>query len=381
MRLWRFQPSRHHPLYEQVKNEIRARVARRELRAGDRLPPEHELCQQLGVSVITVSRALTDLAREGLVCRRRRLGTFVLEHTAEPAARHSGVIGILVPGLSDSFFPEVARGVSDMCVDRGLALQIHNTYNDSGREERALRGLYAGRVTGLLICASAATQRDTFISTLDSRVPTVIIDSWVQGLHADFVCTADRRGAKRAVQHLLRLGHQRILHLAGRGEISTDRERRRGYLDALREASLAPDPELMVPIVDSPEGDYQLCRSLLAKGLGFSAVFAVNDFLAATMIEAALDLGVRVPEELAVVGYADLVEFRRFRVPLTTVHQPAHEMGRTAMRLLLDRIEEGQMVARRCRRVLLPTELIVRESCGAWLRRRQAKTGRVREEG
>ncbi len=118
-------------------------------------------------------------------------------------------------------------------------------------------------------------------------------------------------------------------------------------------------------IVDTE--NYELCRSLLAKGLGFTAVVALHDLLAVTMIEAALDSGIRVPHDLAVIGYADLVEFRRFRVPITTVHQPAYEMGRAAMNLLLDRIEEGKPAVRRPRRLLLPTELIVRESCGAWL--------------
>jgi len=369
MRLWQFEPRRHHPLYEQVKNEIRARIARGELKPGDRLPPEDDLASQLGVSVITISRALTDLAREGLLCRRRRLGTFVAKKREEFSPRPRGVVGVVVPGFPDSFFPEVARGISDICADRGLMLEIHNTYDDPQREEQALRQMYANGITALIICASAATQRDAFISTLDSTIPTVIVDSWVKGLQSDFVCTADRKGAKHAVQHLLRLGHRRILHLAGRGRISTDRERKRGYLDALREAGIKAEAELIVETFDTFEENYQLCQSLLRKGRKFTAAFAVNDFVASAAIEAFLDSGLRVPQEVAVVGYADLVEFRRFRVPLTTVHQPAYEMGRAAMRMLLERIEEGEAVRRRPRRILLPTELVVRESCGAWLGR------------
>ena len=177
--------------------------------------------------------------------------------------------------------------------------------------------------------------------------------------HDPFVGSDDLLGARLATAHLAELGHRRIGHLAGKPTVSTGVLRRRGYLAALTEHGLAPDPRLVVESGYTEEGGARAAARLMALDERPTAIFAVTDMTAVGAFGAARRMGLRVPEDMAIVGYNDIPLASRMMPALTTVHVPIHDFGSVAARLLLDQIETGEPSRRR---VIFNPELIVRGS-------------------
>lgn len=332
------------------------------------MPTIKDVAERAQVSIATVSRVLN---ASGYVSpeldQRVRAAIADLGYTPNMVARNlrrseSVTLGLLIPDSSNPFFAEVARGVEEVCFDRGFTLVMCNTAENADKAATYINNLYQHRIAGFIIVATG--QLAPFLQQLqEENRPFVLVDRPVSGIEADMVVSDNREGGKQALQHLLALGHRRIGFIANASYLETARSRWLGALDALTEAGQVPMPELIYSQGDfSPQSGYAGAQYLLEQPDPPTAVFALNDLMAYGVLNYAATHGIPVPEQLSVVGFDDIV-MSAYTVPsLTTIAQPKIELGRVVSELLLRRIEGDTQPPVY---LSLPTQLIVRQSTAA----------------
>jgi LacI family transcriptional regulator len=274
------------------------------------------------------------------------------------ATQRTGTLGLVVPDVANTFFASIARGAEHQAYIRGYNVFLCNTNEDPQREAGMLGSLEEKRVDGVVLCSSRL-QDDELRSLLRRHPAVVLVNRLLEG---DGVCTVlidDRFGGRVATQHLLRAGHRAIGYLAGPPISHSGRQRGEGYREALAEAGVSGNPAWIVHCSPMVEGGAIAARELLTSHPQLTALFCYNDLVAVGVLQAAVDLGRRVPDDLAVVGYDDIPLADLVTPPLTTCHVPRRELGEWAMRFLLDQIEN--VLGQRDRIVLRP-ELVVRGS-------------------
>jgi DNA-binding LacI/PurR family transcriptional regulator len=194
------------------------------------------------------------------------------------------------------------------------------------------------------------------------KIPVVAVDRTPRGFQVDLVRSNNQEAMREATRHLLSHGYKEIGFINGPTQISVARERLAGYCDALREASLTPRDSLVIHSDFRQEGGHAAMGQLLSLAKPPRAVLMANNLMALGALQAIHERGLRIPDEVAVLGFDDMPWATSLRPPLTAVAQPAEEIGRTAAQLLLDRLKDP---ARMVRQVILPAILVVRASCGA----------------
>lgn len=308
-----------------------------------------------------------EATRERILNAARQLGYSPHLVAQSLALRRTGVLGLVFPYShafvdQNPFCTQIMAGVFEAAIDTRCNLMLHTALGDdwNAADEGALLD---ARVDGLLLVLP--TPRSPVVARCRrERFPYVAV---VYAPDADDLFTVnadDFAGGRLATEHLLRLGHRRIGHLAGDPLVATTIPRCQGYLAALAQAGIAPDPEWTVRAGFNSIAGYDAMRRLLALAPDRrpTAVFAANDLCADAALRALRDAHLRVPEDMALVGYDDTWFASRLDPPLTSVHMPIAEMGGEAVRLLLAQIEKKEI---RERQVTLPVSLTIRHSCGA----------------
>jgi len=322
-----------------------------------------DVARAAGVSQATAARVLGQYGYASADVRQRvaesaaRLGYTPNQVARALVSRATHTIGLVVGDIDNPFFASAARGLSDVVERRGYTLLLANADEDPERERRAVLALRSRRVDGMVVVPAPRADPATF----GDGTPLVQLDRAVRGVAADAVMVHNSAGAASAVEHLLALGHTRIGIVSDSPQISSSSERIAGYRRALRARGLLD--ESLVSIGDpTRDGAHRAARSLLERPDRPSAVFTANNFMSHGAVLAARELGLRIPRDLALVGFDDLDWTMLIDPPLTVVSQPVGELGRVAGELLLARMdgEDGPP-----RRVRLDTRLIVRGSCGA----------------
>jgi LacI family transcriptional regulator len=325
-----------------------------------------DVAARAGVSAITVSRALNNT---GYVSpdTRRRIYAAVAELDYVPNAVASSLrssktqlLALLLTDITNPFWTTVARAVEDVAMASGYGVLLCNTDEDRAKEASYLDLLLRRQIDGLVV---APTSESTQIlrNLKKRRVPFVLVDRLVSGVEADNVRGDSRQGAYDMTAHLLSTGYRRIGMLSGPLTVSTAEERVAGYLDAHAGYGVAPDPGLIFYGSYSAIWSFQVTRELMSQAAYPDAIFAANNFIALGVLEALRLQGIRVPEDVAVVCFDDTPRYDSSPPFLTTVMQPAQQMGQVAAGLLLDRLADPE---REIREIVLPTELIIRASCG-----------------
>lgn len=273
----------------------------------------------------------------------------------------SRLIGVLLSDIQNPFFAELARGVEDVAHARGYAVLLGNSDEDEAKERRYLEVMRAELVDGIIL--PPASDRDAAaVELVRAGAPLVCVDRRLGRERVDSVVIDNVRGAYDATAHLVRLGHRRIAFIEGRPRISTSRERLEGYAKALADHGVEPDAGL-VRQGDSRQGSgRRLAAALLDLPDPPTALLVGNNLMTLGALEAIHERGLRIPGDVAIVGYDDMPWALAFDPPLTAVRQPGYELGRRAAELLLQRLDEP---SRSTTIVLLQPELIVRGSCGA----------------
>lgn len=327
-----------------------------------------DIARAIGVSHSTVSRALNGDSRISPETRWKVLRAaeevgYRPNLSARGLARRQVLsIGLVIPHVSDAFYGRIVHGVDQVSFESGFNLVLYITHADRRREMAALDQIAQRRVDGLILIVRKV-EAEAIIRLRHQQVPLVLLMHRIRGAEIDNVRVDNVDGAFKAVTHLVQLGHQRIAFIGGPSDAPDNRERHKGYRLALSEAGMPVDPALTFK-GDFTEASGRAAASAMLKlpqGERPTAIFAGNDRMAIGAIEALLAQGIQVPEDVAVVGFDDIVPASYVRPALTTVRQRTDEMGAVSTRLLIDRLR-GDVGG--CREILLKTELIIRQSCG-----------------
>jgi LacI family transcriptional regulator len=338
-----------------------------------------ELAARANVHASTISRvANNDPGLRIAAATRSRIEALLRETGYQPNGiarglkmRQTNVLAVVIPDVTNPFFAALFRGVEDAAAPHGFNVILCNTDGLPERQRSHLQSLQARRVDGVILASSFL--KDASVRELRKQGrPYVLVNRFSDDGEDPFVGSDDLLGGQLATAHLIDLGHTRIGHLAGNSTVSTGLLRRRGYLAAHAAADLEADQRLIVEAGYTEESGAAAARRLLALANPPTAVFAVTDMVALGAAEVARQMGLRIPEDLAIVGYNDIPLASRMNPGLTSMHVPIHDFGSAAARMLLDQIESEEPTRRRVR---FTPDLIVREStvAGAGLAARTAR--------
>jgi LacI family transcriptional regulator len=329
--------------------------------APRRLASIKDVAAEAGVSPTTVSHVLSGKrpVNDETATRVRavvaRLGYVPASLARSLQAGSTSVIGLLVPDISNTFFAELARGVEHAAHDLGYGVILCNTEFDPDREDRYLDLIRSRFIDGMVYAAGSPPSKKR-LETLLGRFPIALADEEVEGLEEAPIATADHRSGGRLVgQHLRDLGHRRALALTGPKDLKSSIERAQGF----KEAFGGSVTEVVGDFKES--SGYAAVQSSVVDGrLPYTAIFAANDLMAFGAIAALAEAGLRVPTDISVAGFDDIRAAALTAPALTTVYQPAYDVGRTATAQLLQYVARGELPP--ASRHILPVELKVRAS-------------------
>jgi LacI family transcriptional regulator len=325
-----------------------------------------DVARAAGVSVSTVSRVLNDKDDVALETYQKVRDVITdLGYTSSLAARsmrshRTNVIGLIVPDVDDSFSIQVMKGVNQAITELDYDLIIYTSGSikkrSAAEREQYFVSLLNGSITdGLIIVTPTATSFST-------AAPVVAIDPNTVCPECLAVIATNHAGALAAMEHLIGLGHRRIGFIGGRPDLQSAQRRLQGYEDALRQANIALDPDLVAVGDFTTETGRECARQLLSLPEPPTAIFAANDQSAIGAIEAAREAGLHVPDDLSVVGFDNIPEAAYFNPALTTVDQFMNKMGHVATEMLIALVQ-GEPLEGDLHKV--PTQLVVRDSCQA----------------
>lgn len=323
-----------------------------------------DVAAEAGVSPTTVSHVLSGNrpVNDDTAARVRgvvnRLGYVPASLARSLQAGSTSVIGLLIPDISNAFFADLAKGVEDAAHDLGYGVILCNTEFDADREDRYLGLIQSRFIDGMVYAAGSPPSRHRLESLL-GRFPIALADEEVEGLDGALIATADHEAGGRLVgEHLRGLGHHRALMLTGPTDLRSGLARAAGFVKAFR-----GDVTRRVGDFKEQSGHRQVAETLEAGRPDYTAVFAANDMMAFGAIAALRDAGLAVPRDVSVVGFDDIRAASLAFPSLTTVHQPAYDVGRTATAQLLQYVSRGEVPP--ASRHTLPVELKVRDSTAA----------------
>lgn len=328
-----------------------------------------DVAKKARVSVTTVSRVLN-----GSLAVRPQTKEWVLRVVKELGYspnllarslknRTSHTIGLVVDNIANPFFAEMAKGIEDLAGSKGYSLFLCNTDQSFSRGLNHLAVLQKRGVDGIIYASIGLDAEGVLPARIRALqkdgVATVLVGQQAPGQESNVIRTDDEAGADQAGAHLIGLGHRRIAYVGG-PDTFINRLRQKGFERACREHGLAIDPGLMVTSNFRVEGGLTATKALLSTPERPTAVFLANDLMAIGAVQAAKEAGLRVPQDLAVVGFDDISLASYLDPPLTTVRMPKYELGRQAVAKLLQ-IMAGASPGGE---VILATELVVRRSSG-----------------
>jgi LacI family transcriptional regulator len=328
-----------------------------------------DVAKAANVSVASVSRALNGSSSVTEETRKLVLETArALRYVPHSGARslstsRTNTIGVVLPDLYGEFFSELIRGVDLAARRRGLHLLVSSSHGDAEEAGAALRAM-RGRVDGLIVM-SPHVDAGFLAANLPDTLPIVLLNTHDAGQHCSSLTVDNYGGAAAMVQHLVEIGHRRIMMISGPANNFESGERLRGFRETL--ARLVPDQdpnELTVLHGDfTEESGYRAGHQLQALRRLPDAVFAANDMMAIGCLFALGEAGLQVPRDLALVGFDDIPTARFITPPLTTVRVRITDMGSRALETLAFQVENPQGTRRSSQ--VLQTELVVRRSCGS----------------
>jgi LacI family transcriptional regulator len=316
-----------------------------------------------GVSVMTVSRVVNDRPGVGAATRAAvRHAIDQLGYRPNVVARglkaqRSRTIGLLVPDITNPYFPEIVRGAEDVAIAHGFTLFLTNVIEDVRREVAGLTAFYERQVDGVIAC-SPRLESAPLDALLRRHRAAVLVNRRSDPDVAGSVRIDHEHGARLVVRHLAMVGRRRFAVIAGPADSHAGQERLLGIDREVRELGLTLPDRLIVAGPPTVEGGTAVARALLEREPSLDALVCFNDLVAAGALVAAAELGRHVPDDLAITGYDDIRFARMFTPALTTVRAPTYDLGRHAAAMLLERMEgRGRGVD-----IVLQPELVVRGS-------------------
>lgn len=326
---------------------------------------------ELGVSVTTISKVLnnhgdiSEATRDRVLAKIEELGYQRNAVARSLTLRRTHTVGIVIPDLMHSFFVEVIAGIEPVASARGYGVLLCSSGEDPDKERLELEMLRGRQVDGIVLASAPGPANNDLLTQLtESGTGLVMID---RDDHPEVEChrvlTDDERVGVLATTHLVETGRRAIAHIGG-PDIEHAKRRERGWREALRAAGMTPPADGFVHAGFMESDGYRAMKKLLGVQPRIDAVFAVNDPAAIGAMKAIWEAGLRVPEDIAVVGVGDIAMVDMLRVPLTTVSWSRKEQGRNAAELLLNELDSESDDPEAPSRVIIPPHLVVRQSSG-----------------
>ena len=327
-----------------------------------------DIASELNISASTVSRALNDKpyinsqTKKLVIDLAEKLGYTPNFLATSLRSQKSNTIGVIIPEIVHFFFSTVIAGIEEVAHNAGYTILFCQSNESYEREVLDTKALITHRIDGLLVSFSQETMNfDHFREVEKKNIPIVFFDRMIKEMDTSNVIVADYDGARKATKHLLEQGCSRIAHLSGPKHLNISKERLNGYLDVLEEHHLKPMPGYMRECGGTKEDGYTCTKKLLQLPNPPDAIFANSDIVALGAMQAIKELGLNIPNDIAIIGFSNWQFSELIEPQLSTISQPGFEIGREAMMLLLDEINSGD-VKNRPKTKVLPAELIVRAS-------------------
>ncbi len=331
----------------------------------NKMPTIYDIAKEAGVSYSTVSRTLSgfefvkESTREKVLTAANKLGYVPNQQARSLAGGPSNLIGVLVPTLANDYITQIIHGIDDELTKSSYNLILYTTNRHQGKEATYAAAIMNGAADALLLVAPLIT--DPYLDVLrEQNFPYVLIDQADQSDQSTAVNTNNQKGAYEATKYLILLGHRRIGFIAGLPQLNSAIERFAGYKKALADHSLPFHESYVAPGRFTSGDGYTAAQQLLNLTPPPTAIFAANDLSALGAMEAIREHGLRIPDDISLVGFDDVPQAPIVYPKLTTIRQPLHQMGHEGARLILEQLADPLMDIRR---VTLDTELIIRDSC------------------
>lgn len=327
-----------------------------------------QVAERLGISMMTVSRALNNRpnvdenTRKKVIKTAREMGYVPNLIAKSLVEKKTFTIGVVVPEITHSFFPEVIRGIEEVAHENSYQLILMHTAESADREAKAIDTLISKQVDGILISTAESTKdRNFYKNLLGLGIPLVFYDRCVYKIGASCVGIDDEKSSINITKHLINLGFKKFAHLSGPLTVSIGRERKKGFKKALEENDIEYHKDLVVESGFHEAGGYTAMMQLLElpESKRPDAVVAVNDPAAFGAMKAIFEQKLKIPEDIAITGFSDDIRAELMSVPLTTVRQPAYLVGKEAAEKLVKHIEKND---EEVEEIIIPTEIVIRES-------------------
>jgi LacI family fructose operon transcriptional repressor len=325
-----------------------------------------DVADAANVSTATVSRVLANKqnvrpeVKKRVLAAVKKLGYRPNRVARTLRSNKSKIIGLIVSDIENPFFQQVSRAVEDAALENGYSVVLCNADEKPEKEMRYLQLLHDENVAGIILSPTRQTaENDDTLSAF--MMPIVIIDRHIKDGHFDTVTTDNVHATHTVVNHLISQGHKRIGGIFG-SRSTTGRERREGYVQALKRNNIKPLPELVAFANHKEEDGFIATLKLLQLAEKPDAIFTSNSLLAAGALRALKICNIKIPNEIAFASFDETRWAALVEPPVTVIEQPTYEIGETATQLLIKRIKTPDCATRE---VILNTKLIVRKSCGA----------------
>lgn len=353
------------PLYLQIADHIKKKIAGGEYKIGEKLPSQRQLSEFYGVSSITIRKAISSLVHDGVLYSRVGKGLYVARKTPPADLSRHKSIGLVLNEIKNPFFSLILHGIEQKLSENGFNLLFSNSSNKLEKEEKHIQHFIELGVDGLIVASLTHIFRASNLirNLLRDGFPVVMI-SFILDEDVYYVGTDHQRGAFLATEHLIQLGHSRVAYIGGEEGSLLSKVREKGFRQALLKHNLSIEEK---HIFHSPlfRQDYQSGYIVGSNFVHLSekptGVFVYKDMVAIGFEQALLDKGLRVPEDVAIVGFDDIEHAKFCTVPLTTIHQDTDKIGSLAAEKIIRLIQKETVPVQE----ILKPKLVIRQSCGA----------------
>ena len=319
-------------------------------------PTLKELASMTGMSITTVSRALSD-PKKVKYSTRLKIESAMKELQIQSRNEKSGIIGIIVPDIFNQFFPLMLAGIDSFSSNYDSTIMLCNSNGDMKKEEKILKKLIDIKADGIIYITAGETPALLKEIISDSIIPVVFLDRDPGLSDINLITTDNKNGMYQATRYLITLGHKKIIYLGGKKGTSTDNDRLGGFMAALNESGIS-EYGILHAGFSNTEARRVIREELKGKKPGFTAIAAANDAMALGAISALNETVIKVPEDVSIIGYDDVPSAAL--ADLTTVRQPFIEMGRSAIMRLFASIAEPHTPNKV---IVLPSSIVFRNSC------------------
>ncbi len=341
--------------YEIIKGQILSMIESGVLKPGDKVPTEQELADSFSVSVTTTRKALQDLAREGVIRRIKKKGTFVNFENEKPINDKMNIISFVLPlcEKSNNNLLQYVYGAQEYLTSRGYSMIIEGTKDEVELENTFIEQAVQKNLSGVLLFPTDPEQNVASLLKLQrSHIPFVLIDRYPENFPSNTVICNNFDGAFQSTKHLIQLGHEKILFVTHVGTNQAEITRSNGYRQAMKGHGLSDD----FPILSCHQTDEILSKIQTEH---FTAIVCANDYCALELSNFLSNKGISIPKDVSIIGFDGQKATEYTTPPISTIIQPCFEIGKTAAKILVEHIESPQKALEQA---ILPVTLQLRSS-------------------